>query len=255
MFWVLYKLFSSIYGKKQVEPELNGLKSFLIPSDSKQPEQVTIEINQNNDVIHNKSVKMNEITEKKNNNVHKIVSIKLFEPTAIIQNDERDQPTNQVMTIANVLNKPKRYLDVQDNSDGVNDKILHESLSKSLASSKSLPMREIKSYQSRKSTGFEPSISTIEQTIVEPLKKQSGNSFLEILNRLNETDREEDELERKERERRKRRREQRVQSISPTGIEAGSSDETASQTFIGKEFESRPNPGKILLGLIKAQNN
>lgn len=41
-------------------------------------------------------------------------------------------------------------------------------------------------------------------------------------------------------------------TASSTGIEANSSDETASQTFIGKQPDMMSDPGRITLSLIKA---
>lgn len=152
------------------------------------------------------------------------------------------------------MNQRKRYIE-NGEGKGNNDKVLQDSLmsNKSLASNKSI--REMKSYSSRKSTGFEPSINreALLQT-VEPLKGQRTSSFLEILNKLNELEGD-DEEERKERERKRRRREEReLNSISSiNGIDANSSDETASQTFIGKPPDARPDPGRIKLGLIRAQ--
>lgn len=99
------------------------------------------------------------------------------------------------------------------------------------------------------STGFQPTTISENQTVEPLIKRERGNSFLEILDTLNKMDDDEEEKERK-----KRRRNQKVQSVSSTGIEPNPSDETDSQTFIGKESEARPEPGKILLGLIKAQN-
>lgn len=95
-----------------------------------------------------------------------------------------------------------------------------------------------------KSTGFEPTL----KTSVEPLKKdQKKQNFLDLLDELSGLDEDPDEAERN---RRKRVREQ-IKTASSSGIEASASDETASQTFIGREPPGR-DPGRIELELIIA---
>lgn len=142
-----------------------------------------------------------------------------------------------------------RYIDYKPDGKS-NDRILRDAF-KSSSIKRNPKMQEIRSYGSRKSTGFEITIKS-----VEPAKKGSkSNSFLTILDRLNAMD-EDDVLER---ERKKRRKEEEIRrnaayTASSSGIEADSSDETASQTFIGQDPEATPDPGQIQLGLIKAQD-
>lgn len=134
-----------------------------------------------------------------------------------------------------------------------NDRILQEAFSKSSGSGKqSSRIHDLKSNGSRKSAGFEINIKSVEPAT----KANRSSNFLNILDKLNAIDEDEEE-ERLERERKRRRKEEEnkrlaVYTASSAGIEADSSDETASQTFIGQDAESRPDPGRIQLGLIKA---
>lgn len=99
---------------------------------------------------------------------------------------------------------------------------------------------DIKSDGSRKSFGFEPLV-----------KKYKGNNFLAILDEINALDEEEEQ-------RRLKKRDRRIRTASSVGIDADSTDETASQTFIGKASavsQQLPDPGGIQLGFIKAQES
>jgi len=145
------------------------------------------------------------------------------------------------------ITQRNRYIDYKNTLDNKShDKILHESLERSLNSSKSVKSRigEMKSNGSRRSTGFEPTLGT-----VKPFSRGGRkNNFLELLDRLNAIDAE-SEQELQEREEKKKKA---AYTASSAGIEADPSDETASQTFIGKEPTSRPDPGSIHLSLIRS---
>lgn len=96
-----------------------------------------------------------------------------------------------------------------------------------------------------------PQRPAVKAPFVQPVTKGGNMSnFLQILDRINAVDGE-DEEERRERERKRHA----TRSASSSGIEAAPSDETASQTFIGKEPEARPDPGRIQLGLIKTSED
>lgn len=113
-------------------------------------------------------------------------------------------------------------------------------LIKSIASNKSADVRGIKS------TGFEPTLKRSVESVKKDEKKQN---FLDLLDELNGLEDNKEELERKRRKREK----ELVTTASSVGIEASASDETASQTFIGRE-PPRPDPGRIELDLIKADS-
>lgn len=102
---------------------------------------------------------------------------------------------------------------------------------------------------SPESSGFEITIKSVEPVI----KGNKSNNFMTILERLTNED---DELEKELKERRKEEASKRnaAYTASSSGIEADSSDETASQTFIGQDPGATPDPGRIQLGLIKAQD-
>lgn len=146
-----------------------------------------------------------------------------------------------------------RYINYK--SDTSNDKILHEAVGRS-SSGKNIAgkLLDLKSNGSRKSVGFEITIKSVEPAT----KSNRSSNFLTILDRLNAIDEDEEE-ERKERERKRRRKEEENKRLgtytaSSAGIEADSSDETASQTFIGQDADAVPDPGQILLDFIKASD-
>lgn len=86
-------------------------------------------------------------------------------------------------------------------------------------------------------------------TMIEPLaSRRPGNNFLEILNNLN--DDEDDD----EKAKQVAKRDRALRTASSSGIEANPSDETASQTLIGREADTDADPGLIQLGLIKIQD-
>lgn len=99
----------------------------------------------------------------------------------------------------------------------------------------------MESLRSKRSFGFVPSMRTIA-----PLSnrgKRSTQNFLILLDTL-------DALEDEEQKRRKP-----YTVASSSGIEANPSDETASQTCIGREPDNSKDPGQIQLSLIRAQEN
>lgn len=163
----------------------------------------------------------------------------------------------QLTLLRGKLPSPRmRYLEPQTDPEAKSsDKVLHESCLGTHQSNKTSVSKigSMQSVGSRNSYGFEPNT-----WLIEPVVKQGHktNNFLSILERLDALE-EFDEFEREqERERVRRRRlvEETPQTISSAGIEANSSDETASQTYIGKEATARPDPGTIELSLIRAQN-
>lgn len=100
------------------------------------------------------------------------------------------------------------------------------------------------SLRSKNSFGFVPSIRS-----VAPLSnrgKRGTQNFLMLLDSL-------DALEDEEAKRSRRKRV--TTAASASGIEANSSDETASQTRIGKELEVGTDPGRITLNFIKVQDD
>ena len=113
----------------------------------------------------------------------------------------------------------------------------------SVQSTSMLATSSIESLRSKKSFGFVPSIRS-----VAPLSNRNGRgtqNFLMFLDTLEAID--EDET--------KRKKPAKVYTVaSQSGIEANSSDETASQTFIGRPLDGCKEPGKIQLSLIKAQD-
>lgn len=146
-----------------------------------------------------------------------------------------------------------RYINYK--SDKSNDRILQDAVSRS-SSGKQIGSKsqDLKSNGSRKSVGFELTIKSVEPV----MKSNRSSNFLTILDRLNAIDEDEEE-ERKERERKRRRKEEEnkrlaVYTASSAGIDADSSDETASQTFIGQDADSVPEPGQIQLNFIKASD-
>lgn len=102
----------------------------------------------------------------------------------------------------------------------------------------------IDSLRSRNSFGFVPSIRSVAP--VSNRGKRGTQNFLLLL----------DSLEPLEDDAARRRRQPKhpFTAASSSGIEANSSDETASQTFIGRDFDSSNDPGGIQLNYIKAQN-
>ena len=131
-----------------------------------------------------------------------------------------------------------------DNSD-LSDKPVRESLVGNLITlpSNSTPQvaeASTESLKSKKSFGFVPSIKA-----VEPLPnhgKRDTQNFLMLLDTLDALDDEDT----------KRRKMEASYTASSAGIEANSSDETASQTFIGRDLDADNDPGKIHLRLIRA---
>lgn len=116
----------------------------------------------------------------------------------------------------------------------LSDKIVH---AKKISSEDSL--------KSKKSFGFVPSIRT-----VAPLTnrgRRGTQNFLMLLDSL-------DPIEDEEAKRRRQPPRKPFTAASASGIEATSSDETASQTLIGKELDRFEDPGAIKLDYIKAQN-
>lgn len=105
-------------------------------------------------------------------------------------------------------------------------------------------------YKPGRKAEFLPRVGTSSR-LVEPIVKRRNN-FLEILDRLSTLG--DDEEEDRIRKRREERRRNMTDTSSSTGIEAESTDETASQTLIGKEPKATPEPGRIQLSLIKARN-
>lgn len=129
-----------------------------------------------------------------------------------------------------------------------NDYVINQYLSneKSLSSYKSVGTA-IKSYGSKKSTGFEPSIKEEQNNQMNAGKKPN---FLELLDKL-------DEIATQDAENANRKGGQKNRAAltaSSSGIEANSSDETASQTFIGRGPDARPDPGQINLDIIGKQD-
>lgn len=100
----------------------------------------------------------------------------------------------------------------------------------------------VESLRSKKSFGFTPSMRTVAP--ISNRGKRGAQNFLMLLDTL-------DALEDDESKRRKIH--QVYTAASSSGIEANSSDETASQTFIGRELDKSNDPGQIQLSLIKAQ--
>lgn len=107
--------------------------------------------------------------------------------------------------------------------------------------------------ETKKSTGFVPTISITrpavdslgESPVDSRVKGKRSSNFLDLLNRLNEMD-DEDGNDRKH----------KTSTASTTsGIEANPSDETASQTFIGKELDMKTEPGRIQLYLISKERD
>lgn len=138
--------------------------------------------------------------------------------------------------IYKLIAKLSRPRDTEESVDSPVQKVLI----KSVASTKSTDVRGIKS------TGFEPTLKRSVESVKKDEKKQN---FLDLLDELNGLDDNKEELERKRRKRAK----ELVTTASSVGIEASASDETASQTFIGRE-PPRPDPGRIELDLIKADS-
>lgn len=91
----------------------------------------------------------------------------------------------------------------------------------------------------------EQELATQRSAVVQPVVKgRAHGNFLQILDRLSAAEENDEESDTKRRERKK------TSTPSSSGIEAAMSDETASQTFIGKQPETRPDPGRIQLGLL-----
>lgn len=128
----------------------------------------------------------------------------------------------------------------RSDSDNVAPPVQKMLLKSVITISKSSDGREIKS------TGFEPTL----KRSIEPLhRNQKKQNFLELLDELNALD---DNQEEFEGNRRKQGKEE-IKTASSSGIEASASDETSSQTFIGREAPSQ-NPGRIELELIIADS-
>jgi hypothetical protein len=101
------------------------------------------------------------------------------------------------------------------------------------------------SLKSRNSFGFTPSIRT-----VAPLAnrgRRGTQNFLMLLDSL-------EPIENEEAKRRRQHPKKPFTTASASGIEANSSDETSSQTLIGKELDRGSDPGAIQLDYIRAQN-
>lgn len=237
--WGLYRLYSFVRHGRQanITPALTTENN--MESNMTIPSEITI-INTNGKESVEKSLRSNDASRQSN-----------------ITSKQQSDNMRPSMTLKHLF-KRKRYIEHQGNlGEKSNDRILHEVASnKSLNSSKSSIGQRMKSNLSRKSSGFE---LTIPVKSVEPVKKgQKGVNFLDLLDKLNEViDDDQEQSERRERERKKRKYDERhmrdtIDTTSSAGIEANPSDETASQTFIGKEPDSRPDPGELQLGLIKA---
>lgn len=97
------------------------------------------------------------------------------------------------------------------------------------------------SLKSKKSTGFTPTLKSVFP--VTTSGKCGSQNFLMLLDSLDALDDEEIV-----------RRDPPATVASSTGIEANPSDETASQTLIGKELENDQDPGRIKLNLIKSED-
>lgn len=105
---------------------------------------------------------------------------------------------------------------------------------------------EVINVGSSKSTGFEPTMMVNSAAA----RKRRDNNFLEILDRLNQEDKDDDGLRDKKVN---KDRLIRTGSSGGGGIEANSSDETASQTYIGKELSTDLNPERIQLVMIQSK--
>lgn len=99
------------------------------------------------------------------------------------------------------------------------------------------------SLKSRNSFGFVPSIRS-----VAPLSNRGHRGTQNFLMLLDSLDVLEDEDT-------KRSKLKHHTVVSGSGIEANPSDETASQTLIGKELDRSTDPGRILLNYIKIQDD
>jgi len=97
------------------------------------------------------------------------------------------------------------------------------------------------SLRSKKSTGFIPTLKSVFP--VSSSNNRGSQNFLMLLDSLDAID--DDEIEKKA---------PPSTIASCTGIEANPSDETASQTLIGRELNSSEDPGRILLNLIKSDD-
>lgn len=89
------------------------------------------------------------------------------------------------------------------------------------------------------------------------VRVHAKSDFLDNLDRLNEQDQEFDRIDKEKRQKKKEEklRQQKYRDDgSASGLQASNSDETASQTYIGKGPESCAEPGQISLDLIKAES-
>lgn len=100
------------------------------------------------------------------------------------------------------------------------------------------------SLKSKNSFGFVPSIRSVAP--ISNRGHRGTQNFLMLLDSLDALD--DDELKRS-------RQKPQFTAASGSGIEASSSDETASQTLIGKELDKSKDPGRIQLDYIKVQDN
>lgn len=103
-------------------------------------------------------------------------------------------------------------------------------------------LRPLASAGPYKSTGFETRKELAKE------KERQGQNFLDMLNELSAL--EDFDEERMRRERRLVEKQQ-LQSSGSGALEVNSSDETSSQTLIGRQSEEPPDPGSIELKLIK----
>lgn len=122
----------------------------------------------------------------------------------------------------------------------------------SSASGKSAKFANVNSYGSRKSTGFVPTSKQDAQVLQSSENQSSKNtsSFLDLLDQLNEITNDEKESSKK----RAKMLANATFTASSSGLESSVSDETASQTLIGKFSESNPDPEQINLSLISRRD-